>query len=797
MRRSLCLRYGFMVVLLTVLIVSSPSSLWSVSDGNSYSGGEWNAPGGDAANTRYSTLDQINSKNIKQLGGAWSVEVPDKAEATPLVVNGRMFVVLAQGQILALNPSTGETLWTFTPPQPFSGKRGIGIGDGLLFAGLRDSNVIAVSQETGKLVWMSHHGPEIPSQGMAAAPAYGNGVVVAVVSLGDNFMRGRAIAFDAKNGNVLWSWDAVPAPGQAGHETWPESSDIWKYGGGAMWTTPAIDSKLGLVYLETGNAVPQYGGELRPGDNLYDNCAVALDLKTGKMRWYFQTTHHDVWEGDLSTPLVLYDAMIDGQPRKLVAAMRTDGYLFLFDRETGKPILPIEERPVKQDDTQKTSPTQPYPAGAEEVGPPCVPQDLVPKGFIAGCFYDPLRLDTPNQYMPHMNMRQSPMSYSPQTNDLYGVACVGGSWLRRGPTGWEFIRSARPPGATQYGLLAAVDAKTAKIAWEKRLPWAECNGSGGSLATAGGLLFHLEPDGVFYAYDAKTGDVLWHFQTGQVGVGTEIGPSAASAMTYTIGGQQFIAIANSRTVMAFKVGGSLPEFPTPTPPPTTRAWEGKVVDTGMIEIGTKRVFNITSADKKIDYMDDYGLNPTRARVATDAKITFTNTTQLTQTVEARDGSWTTGPIQPGASASVTIAKSGVYEYVGEFDPWMIGQLIVESSPSASTNPANGGIFTAQQAQRGHLAYTQSCAACHLDSLSGTDRNPPLAGPAFMMNWKDKTVADLYNRVRMTMPQGSAGSLSSQTYADIIAYVLQSNNFPAGASELGTNPDEMSHVLRAK
>ena len=237
------------------------------------------------------------------------------------------------------------------------------------------------------------------------------------------------------------------------------------------------------------------------------------------MVWYFQTTHHDVWEGDLSTPLVLYDTTINGQPRKVVAAMRTDGYLFLFDRETGKPVLPVEERPVRQDDTQKTSPTQPYPVGADEVGPPCVPQDLLPNGFLAGCFYDPLRLDTPNRYMPHMNMRQTPMSYSPQTGDLYGVACVGGSWLRRGPTGWEFIRSARPAGSKQYGLLAAIDARTAKIAWQQRLPWAECNGSGGSLSTAGGLLFHLEPDGTFYAYAAKTGDVLWHYQTGQVGAG--------------------------------------------------------------------------------------------------------------------------------------------------------------------------------------------------------------------------------------------------------------------------------------
>ena len=224
MRSRFYLWYLLAVVLLGFL---STSSLWSLGDTSAYSVNDWSSPGGDQASTRYSTLTQINTSNIQQLGGAWSVDVPDRAEATPLLADGRMFVVLAQGAILALNPSTGEKLWTFTPPMPFSGKRGIGIGGGMLFAGLRDSNIIAVSQETGKLVWTSHHGPEIPSQGMATAPAYGNGVVVAVVSLGDNFMRGRAIAFDAKTGNVLWSWDAVPGPGEKGHETWPQDSDTF------------------------------------------------------------------------------------------------------------------------------------------------------------------------------------------------------------------------------------------------------------------------------------------------------------------------------------------------------------------------------------------------------------------------------------------------------------------------------------------------------------------------------------------------------------------------------------------
>jgi PQQ-dependent dehydrogenase (methanol/ethanol family) len=645
--------------------------------GESYAGKEWAAPGGDWAGTRYSTLAQISVRNIKELGGAWVVGTPDRAEATPMVKDGRMFVVTAAGVILALDPATGATLWTFRPPAPFSGKRGIGIGDGLLFASLRDSNVMAISQETGKLVWTSEHPKEIPSQGMSAAPAYGNGVVVGVVSLGDNFLRGRAVAYESRTGKFLWSFDVVPGPSEQGHETWPADSDIWKYGGGAIWTTPSVDAELGLVYLETGNAVPQFGGELRPGNNLFNNSVVALDIKTGKMRWYFQAVHHDIWEHDLSTPLVLYDAMFDGRVRKALAAMRTDGILFILDRETGKPLAPVEERPVRQDAFLKTSPTQPFTIGADRVGPGCVEKDMIPPGFIAGCYFDPISTDRPNQFLPHMNMRQTPMAYSPETNYLYAVACVNPAWMKRATTGWEFIQPTRLAGQTQYGVLAALDARTAKIAWQKRLPYSECEGGGGALVTAGGLMFHSEPDGVFHAYDAKTGDELWRFQTGEVGLGGGAGPSGAAAMTYEIGGAQFVALANNRSVWAFKIGGAVPPRPAPPPPPTVREWTGRIDDTGALRLGLVRTFNIASANKRIDWLDDYDLSPSRSKIRVGAAITFTNTSTIAHTIQARDLSWRVGPIKPGETGTVTIAKAGTYEYICVDHPWTIGQLIVE------------------------------------------------------------------------------------------------------------------------
>jgi hypothetical protein len=174
-----------------------------------------------------------------------------------------------------------------------------------------------------------------------------------------------------------------------------------------------------------GHASRTPGVEGASHDNLFNNSVVALDVKTGARRWHFQTVHHDIWAHDLSTPLVLYDASIGGRMRKVLAAVRTDGVSFFLDRETGRPILPVDERPVKQDAFLKTSATQPFTPEADRIGPECVDERMIPPGFVAGCYFDPVRPDMPNVLMPHMNMRQSPMAYSPQTGYLYATAYAG------------------------------------------------------------------------------------------------------------------------------------------------------------------------------------------------------------------------------------------------------------------------------------------------------------------------------------------------------------------------------------
>jgi quinohemoprotein ethanol dehydrogenase len=669
---------SLVVALAVVFVFPISLSLQTAQDGRMHPGKEWPAPGGDWGTSRYSTLSQIDAGNAARLGGAWVTQLPDGevSRAYTVVADGRMFITTTRGRILALDPATGDILWSYTPEGRYGGNRGVGVGEGLLFAGLADSTVIAVDQRTGALVWTAPRDPALPSQGMTAQPVYGGGVVVATVSGADNFARGRAIGYDAKTGKQLWVFEVIPEPGQPGHETWPTDSDIWKYGGGAIWTIPAIDADLGLVYVVTGNAVPQFAGEIRPGDNLFTNSVVALDLESGTLRWHFQLVHHDIWEHDVSTGPVLYDATVNGKPRKAVAVARTDGYFFLFDRATGEPILPIEERPVKQDAHMHTSPTQPFPVGADRIGPECALREHVPEGWETGCYFDPIRSDMPNVFMPHMTLRHAPVAHSPQTGYLYAAACVRPKWIRRVDNPWIFVFPTRVPGVSQFGLLAAVDTRTNRIAWQRRMPYAECAGSGATV-TAGGLMLHNTPDGKFQAYNARTGDLLWQFETGEHGVPNSNGNVGGPIATYEVNGEQHIAFVMNRHVWSFKLGGTIPERPAPPPLPITDEWEGRIDEVTTIRLGVESVNRIPNANREEEWSNPFAVVPARVRTTAGTALTFTNTTGIAHTIRARDGSWTTGTIAAGESASVRVTRPGTYEYVCEEHPWSIGQLIVE------------------------------------------------------------------------------------------------------------------------
>src|SRR5438105_4145138 len=229
---------------------------------------------------------------------------------------------------------------------------------GMVFVGLSNAHAIALDEKAGREIWDGYAGiePQRPGQGISGAPLYAGGLVFVGTSADPGF-RGKVVAFDGKTGKKAWEFFVVPNPDEAGHETWPPT-DTYKVGGGAIWLVGAADPELGLVYFGTGNGVPQYAGDERAGTNLYLCSIIALDIKTGKLKWYYQTIKHDIWEADIAMSPIIFNTQIAGRDRKLIAAMRSDGTLFVVDRETGKPRLPIEDRKVPQDRAQRTWPTQ-------------------------------------------------------------------------------------------------------------------------------------------------------------------------------------------------------------------------------------------------------------------------------------------------------------------------------------------------------------------------------------------------------------------------------------------------------
>jgi alcohol dehydrogenase (cytochrome c) len=641
----------------------------------------WPTVGGEWGNARYSTLGQITAQNVTRLGGAWMSQKFDQAAASramPVVKDGLIFFTVPPA-VYALNAKTGATVWRFQAgggrgqgavPTGMGApaREGVAVGDGLVFVGLSDARVIALNEKTGALVWNQYVGDNPRDKGQVAsgAPLYAGGLVSIGLSA-DNGWRGQVVALDPKTGKEAWRFFVVPGTGEKGHDTWPQT-DTWKRGGGAVWLVGTADPDLGTVYYVTGNGVPQLGGEGRAGDNLYLCSVVALDMKDGRLKWHYQVIHHDIWEGDISQSPVLYDTQIDGRPRKGIAAMRADGYLFMLDRETGKPFTKVEERAVPQDALQKTAATQPYPVGADRVLPDCEDwrKQSTPKGFEIGCFFQPAVVQKPNVLAPSYGMRVAPMSYSAQTGYFYAVGAAGLSWLRRAEDPHFFSTSfnSRVPGigSLGYGVLAAIDSRTNKIVWKKEFRQGRPSGA---TTTAGGLLFQAVGDGNLEAYDAKTGTRLWQFQTAASG-----GP----VTTYEIDGEQYVATIAGANVWAFKLGGTLPPATASAPPPR-EAFTGQIRDTTQIETASLATDSGFTGTRY--FTDEYAFAPYRARVKAGAQVTWRNNGRMVHTVVAQDGSWTTGPLNTGEVGATTFARPGTYVYICKDHPWAYGQIIVE------------------------------------------------------------------------------------------------------------------------
>jgi outer membrane protein assembly factor BamB/plastocyanin len=708
---------------------------------------------------------------------------------TPIVHDGLLFFA-AGSRVYALDARTGRRIWvrqTETRTSNATGWQqmvsglattrswGLSVGGGLLYIGLMNGHILALREKSGAVAWDQLINPEplAIAKGVICTPLYVAGVLY--LGLGMETTEGHAVAVDARSGRILWRVPTLAEPGLPGSESWPSQGAIWRSGGGHPWTAGAADPSLGIVYFVTGNASPPYGGGVRPGNNLYTVSLIALDMKSGKIRWYQQLIHHDVWEADLSVPPVLFELSVKGRARHAVGALRGDGFLFVFDRETGEPLIPIEERPVPQNAQLRTSATQPFPKDADSILPPCESwRSRLPAGFILGCMFDPPSPDVPNLLAQWASVRIAPMSFDPQSFTIYAQGQNSLLWRKvaRDPYLGDTNdhEGGRIPGYPRPTvIIAAIDTRTDKVLWRKELPSFDESGyraDGGALSTAGGLLFHQGGDGTLRAFDAKSGDVLWKFQI-------DYAVSDAPPMSYVYDGRQYVAFIGGTKVWAFALNGRLPQA-APIPPRPVEEFTGAIADTNEIETMTVAQ---TPANGHRYFMDEYAFNPYRARVQAGSSVTFINNGYLPHTIVAADGSWTTGTIGPTEIRTLPFAKPGTYKYSSKEYPWSYGQLIVISAEGDFQNGTAQSLEARDQLTLGRSTYLTSCAVCHGENLEGRERAPALVGSSFAAAWRGRDALALFNRIKTTMPQLAPGSLGEESYEAVIAFILSVNGSP--------------------
>jgi quinohemoprotein ethanol dehydrogenase len=569
---ALCLASAVLIVLLHAHAAPQQASLSSVAaarDASSvsaapaFSAQELSAPptqnwlkvGGTLLSQNWSPLKEINRENVGQLKAVWQTHLDGSAlamkysgEAQPLIYEGVLYIVTGADDVFAISVKTGEILWKYQAnlDQGITTvccgwtSRGVALGGGNVYVGQLDGRLVALDQKSGKTTWSIQAEQWQQGYTITSAPLYYDGMVIAGFAGGENGTRGRVKAFDAKDGRLIWTFYTIPGPGEIGHDTWPKDSDAWKYGGAAIWQTPAVDPELGLLYFTTGNPGPDFNGRIRPGDNLFANSMVAIDAKTGKYRWHFQQVHHDLWDYDGPNPVMLFDVKVGGRIRKAAAEASKAGWVYILDRTNGKPLIGIDEKPVPQEPRQFTSATQPVPRGDA-----FVPQsiDVAPEGFTLvnqGRIFTPFWAEgVVAKPSARGGANWAPSSYDPDTNLYYVCATDGANFFKGGEDDEKFPQSGQrylgsafggmPIGAN--GIFAALDMKTNRLVWQQR--WKD-NCYSGSVATAGGLVFVGRNDGRLTALNSSNGQRLWEFQTG-AGVN-------APASVFEYEGEQYIAV---------------------------------------------------------------------------------------------------------------------------------------------------------------------------------------------------------------------------------------------------------------
>ncbi|HKQ67380.1 MAG TPA: PQQ-dependent dehydrogenase, methanol/ethanol family [Methylomirabilota bacterium] len=562
-----------MKTLAALLVVLALTLGGLASNAAAQTGAVWGVYGGDTANTRYSTLNQVNTSNVGRLKVAWALQLGSlrSQESTPILVGDLLYVTSSHGpkNVFAVDARTGEVKWRYSPEVPAGieqyaccdvNNRGVAHANGKIFVGRLDGHLVALDAQTGKELWKTQVIDHTGGSVITSPPTIVKNLVVTGFGGGEFGVRGYISAYDQNTGREVWKLYTVPGPGEAGNDTW--KGDSWKFGGGVAWHIGSYDPTLNLLYYGTSNPAP-WGASVRGNDssnigqysNLYTASTLAINPDTGKIVWHYQTTPHDAWDYDGVNELVLADIEIGGQKTPVALKADRNGFFYVLDRRNGK-LLSAQKfvdlnwaksidmatgRPVENADKR---PRLGFRA-----------KDICPN-LIGGKNWMPMSysFQTGLVYMSTMNLCMDLEGAQPQYKR-------GAFYL-----GVEFELGKGGPGGHLGEVMAWDPVKQQKV-WGNR---DDLLFIGGMLSTAGGLVFHGDLKGQFKALDAKSGRPLWQFQTGS---GISAGP-----MTYELGGKQYVAVVSGRTfaipaffgpigekmVAASPEGGTLFVFELPT-----------------------------------------------------------------------------------------------------------------------------------------------------------------------------------------------------------------------------------------
>jgi len=664
--------------------------------------------GGNLGNQNYSSLKQINKGLIKDLGAVWLNRIEGGIntgtnQSTAVVVDGVIYIESAFGNVVAVDGKTGLTKWKYTQTRGTLTRRGVAVGQGLVFTLANNNWVIALNKDTGAVVWEKQHNgwgnvEKVPLVYLAPDP--GKNRLDGMLYVGTNDgNRNAALALKASNGDLVWHFWGAPGPGdpgefdENGNKTWEGTSYL--QGGASPWMHPAVDPELNLVYWTFGNSRgnnSSQDGSQRDGDNRFSNSIVATDATTGAYKWHFQTIHHGIWDMDNTHGPVFADVEINGVLRKLVIHGSKTGMYYILDRATGEAVLGIDELPVPQEPRQKTWPTQPYPRQGgwtencivnQPLGTaiPGDPNRAVPN-YVQGCLYA-AHWDVPILAIPGHGggADWNHHSFSQQTKLIY----TGFGYVAAAHSLTESSNGLRPPGEYQTGGIVAVDPSTNLVRWKKQLPYSLAHGNG-ILTTASGLLFIGQPDGNLLALDAHNGHELWRFQTGAA--------ISANPITYEIDGEQYLSVYAGGTgipygnsaprgdyLWAFKLGGTLPPAATPTPPVIRRPVSGGPIEGSVVSntVVLARTYNAaTNTVGTTESTAVNGMAPTHLRVPVGTTVTFTNpaTNQNAHCATQFFEGLFNFNLQPGQSATYAFTQAGEYFYNDCFSPRPTGKVEV-------------------------------------------------------------------------------------------------------------------------